>query len=94
MSNPIEEYNQRIQEISDMDPKDLDKMLREGKCPVPTELLKGVPLGMYHCELCGTMVIAGFPHGPMDPEWHPEKSWAAKAFYEQYPELGDEDGQT
>ncbi len=25
--------------------------------------LKGQPIGMYHCPMCGTMVIAGVPHG-------------------------------
>ena len=31
-------------------------------CPGKPELLVGKPIGMYHCEYCGTMVIAGLPH--------------------------------
>ncbi len=33
-------------------------------CPWPWEpqQLKGVPLGQYHCQFCGAMVIAGTPH--------------------------------
>lgn len=33
-------------------------------CPWPWEpqQLVGVPLGQYHCNYCGAMVIAGLPH--------------------------------
>ena len=36
-------------------------------CPWPwdPQQLVGVPLGQYHCEYCGGMVIAGIPH----PDW-------------------------
>lgn len=27
--------------------------------PVP---LKGQPIGMFHCPICGEMVVAGLPH--------------------------------
>ena len=36
-------------------------------CPGRPELLKGQPLGMYHCEYCGAMVIAGLSH-PTDEQ--------------------------
>jgi hypothetical protein len=36
-------------------------------CPGKPELLKNVPLGMYHCEYCGTMVITGLTH-PTDKQ--------------------------
>jgi hypothetical protein len=36
-------------------------------CPGKPEELKGLPLGMYHCEYCGAMVIAGLPH-PTDEQ--------------------------
>lgn len=36
-------------------------------CPVKPELLKGKPLGMFHCEHCGNIVIAGLPH-PTDKD--------------------------
>lgn len=33
-------------------------------CPWPwePEQLKGVPLGQYHCNYCGEMVLAGIQH--------------------------------
>lgn len=33
-------------------------------CPGKPEDLKGQPIGMYHCEYCGEMQIAGVPHCP------------------------------
>lgn len=38
----------------------------EGKSRKPCEgqpiLLSGQPIGQYHCEACGMMVVAGLPH--------------------------------
>ena len=31
-------------------------------CPGKPEDLKGQPIGMYHCEFCGEMQLAGVPH--------------------------------
>lgn len=31
-------------------------------CPGKPEALAGQPIGMYHCEFCGEMQIAGMPH--------------------------------
>jgi hypothetical protein len=42
-------------------------MLNNISCPGKPELLKELPIGMYHCEYCGTMVIAGLPH-PTDEQ--------------------------
>ena len=33
-------------------------------CPGRPESLKGMPLGMYHCEYCGEMQLAGSSHLP------------------------------
>ena len=33
-------------------------------CPGNPEALKGMPIGMYHCEFCGEMQLAGVPHCP------------------------------
>jgi hypothetical protein len=33
-------------------------------CPGKPEELKGQPIGMYHCEFCGEMQLAGGPHLP------------------------------
>jgi len=35
-------------------------------CPEKPELLKGMPIGQYHCPCCGMMVLAGLPH--FDPD--------------------------
>ncbi len=32
------------------------------ECPTKPEKLVKVPLGMFHCPLCGMMVVAGVPH--------------------------------
>ena len=34
-------------------------------CSEKPELLKGQPLGQYHCPDCGAMIIAGIKHPPM-----------------------------
>lgn len=41
-------------------------------CDFNPEVLVGRPIGMFHCPSCGTMVVAGGPHGPVDPmTWCP-----------------------
>lgn len=37
----------------------------KGKCPRKHEHLVDVPIGMFHCEVCGMMVLAGCPHPPI-----------------------------
>jgi len=32
------------------------------KCPFDPTEYKDVPIGMFHCPICGEMVIAGIPH--------------------------------
>ena len=44
------------------------------QCPYDPTPLMGEPIGMFHCPLCGDMVIAGLPHPPpwtevMDEEY-------------------------
>lgn len=34
-------------------------------CKEKPELLKDIPLGMYHCPDCGAMLVAGMPHPPL-----------------------------
>jgi len=31
-------------------------------CPFDPILYLGQPIGMFHCPICGEMVIAGLPH--------------------------------
>ena len=33
-------------------------------CPGKPEALAGMPIGMYHCEFCGEMQLAGSSHLP------------------------------
>jgi len=42
------------------------------KCSYDPEILKGQPIGMFHCPECGEMVVAGMPHPDYDLE--PPKS--------------------
>ena len=55
-----------------LNPGDLRKAYAEvekirSSCPGKPELLAGQPIGMYHCEYCCAMVIAGLPH-PTDAQ--------------------------
>ena len=45
-----------------MPTEEIDKLIAEDNCPFEPELLLEVPLGMFHCNVCGEMVVAGCPH--------------------------------
>lgn len=34
------------------------------RCPEQPMLLTGMPLGQYHCPVCGMMIVAAIPHLP------------------------------
>ena len=53
---------------------ELDELLKEGKCPHRPELYGHLPLGNYHCPICGTLVVAGIPHPKIYPPWTPEEN--------------------
>jgi hypothetical protein len=36
--------------------------MKQIQCPHNPEELKGQPIGMYHCPICGDMVLAGVKH--------------------------------
>lgn len=42
-------------------------MKSKTSCPGKPELLKHQPIGIYHCEYCFAMVLAGMPH-PTDKD--------------------------
>jgi hypothetical protein len=42
---------------------------RRRPCRGQPLLLAGMPLGMYHCEDCGEMVMAGEAHVPPDDDY-------------------------
>jgi hypothetical protein len=47
--------------------------LLPANCAEKPELLRGAPLGMYHCPECGAMVLAGVPHGDLCRRCHDRK---------------------
>ena len=54
--------NQNAVRIDEMSPDDVERLIQAGQCPYEPEHLVGVPLGMFHCPLCGDMVLAGCQH--------------------------------
>lgn len=56
-------YNAMVQRINKMDGDEIDELIRAGRCPFEPEHLVPMPLGMFHCDLCGEMVVAGCKHG-------------------------------
>ena len=38
------------------------RRMKQPQCPHKPEELKGQPIGMYHCPICGEMVLAGVKH--------------------------------
>lgn len=37
-------------------------MLQSNKCSFDPSVYKDVPMGMFHCPVCGEMVVAGCKH--------------------------------
>lgn len=58
-----EKVNANIIYINSLTKKQLFELFKSGKCPYEPEHLIGIPLGMFHCEICGIMICAGMPHG-------------------------------
>ena len=54
-----EEYVNRINNLSD---DELQKLIDDDQCPYEPERECGVPMGMFHCPLCGEMVLACIQH--------------------------------
>jgi hypothetical protein len=52
-----------VTNINNISDNDLEELLSKDMCPFQPELIsKDIPLGMFHCEVCGEMVVAGIPH--------------------------------
>lgn len=49
-------------------------------CPERPELIVNVPLGQYHCEVCGMMVLAGCRH-PIVNNWEDWHEYARLVMY-------------
>jgi len=64
-------YNEMVDKINAMSEAEVDELVASGKCPFQPELIpSGTPIGMFHCEICGNMVVAGFPHDPYQGTAH------------------------
>jgi len=55
-------YNTMVEKINNMSKEELKKLIASNQCPYEPEHLIGVPMGMHHCGVCGSMVVAGLPH--------------------------------
>ena len=60
----LESPNEREQREMEESLKEFERHhgLAEIFCPERPELLKGAPIGMYHCPCCGVMLLAGLSH--------------------------------
>ena len=56
-------YNEHIKRLNAMSEAEIDKLIKEDNCPYEPQHLLGTALGMFHCPICGEMVVAGVPHG-------------------------------
>ena len=55
-------YNAMVRKINKMSNQKLDALIAADKCPFEPEHLMDMPLGMFHCPVCGQMVLAGLAH--------------------------------
>lgn len=81
MKETIEEYVNRVNGYTG---EEIDALIKEDKCPYEPERDENTPIGMYHCPICGEMVLAGVPHPrkpttPYTDEW-PEWDNGSDAF--------------
>ena len=63
-----EEYAKRVNGLSD---DELRELILDDACPYEPDRDGPTPMGMYHCPLCGEMVLAGCPHPkqPSEEDW-------------------------
>ena len=66
----FEEAANKINALSDAE---LEALIKEDKCPYPSELVVGLPTGMEHCPLCGEMILLGLPHVRQIPNFTDEE---------------------
>lgn len=55
-------WNAHFARVNAMSDEEVGTLIHADKCPYEPEHLRGVPLGMHHCPLCGEMVVAALPH--------------------------------
>ena len=56
------QYNDMVERINAMSDGDIDRLVDNDECPFQPELIPPGPIGMFHCKVCGEMVVAGVPH--------------------------------
>lgn len=57
-----ERLDTELRRIDAMSGEELSALIHGDECPYPAEHLVGLPLGMFHCPLCGEMILAGALH--------------------------------
>lgn len=82
----LAKYNAMVQRINAMTQDQVDLLIAQDRCPFEPEHMIGVPLGMFHCEVCGEMVLAGAPHVRRMEEQTPLPGWRAPVPEAQEPE--------
>ncbi len=63
------EYTDRVNGYSD---EEIKVLIEKDECPYEPERDGEQPIGMYHCPVCGEMVISGIQHPRKErtDEWH------------------------
>lgn len=58
----LEAYNAMVRRINAMPAEEVTALVNADQCPFEPEHMVGVAMGMFHCDVCGEMVVAGAPH--------------------------------
>lgn len=70
-----------VARVSAMSDEELDRLIKSDKCPYEPEHLICGQFGMFHCPLCGEMVLAGSTHTKQmtEADWAKLAAWAELA---------------
>lgn len=82
-----ETYSDFVKWINSLTKEEIyEDYFKQGACPNRTDLPPSAPIGMYHCEICGAMVLHGLPH--------PDIIWRGTSFDDGWADydMGDEYG--
>lgn len=90
----LKKYNAMIQRINDMPDNEIEGLLAFDLCPFEPQWMIGVPLGMFHCDCCGEMVVAGCEHPRMSclREYRPFFSYPIEVIQWQPGDIVTRDG--
>ena len=58
----LDDYNKMVQYCNDLSDNEIRELIKNDKCPYQSELLLHGAIGMFHCPLCGEMVVGGISH--------------------------------